>query len=148
METLILFILAFIGILMAVLSAVKPILDDSRIRGKILNFSEGMKEYFFLLEQGKEETEEALAGPLEQSVLAYTYLPEEETIRFRRDNVEADYRLRFCEDGGKNYLSVSRVAEEREKGNIPYLVNAFFIKNLRAKPVEYRKFQAMFEDED
>ena len=82
-------------------------------------------------------------------MLDYDYLPEEQCIRFRKDNVEADYRLCFLEAGEKTYLAVSRIAEEREKGNIPYLVNAFFIKNLFAKPVEYRKFEALFpEDAD
>ena len=41
-------------------------------------------------------------------------------------------------------LRVSRAAEEREKGNIPYLVNAFFIRDLHAKPVDCRQFEALF----
>ena len=149
MSALVLFIIAAVGALLAVWVVFKPIMDDNRLRGKILNFSEGMKEYYFLLEQGKEETEAALAGLPAQDVLDYDYLPEEQCIRFRKDNVEADYRLRFREAGDKNYLAVSRIAEERDKGNIPYLVNAFFIRNLRARPVEYRQFEALFpEDAD
>ena len=58
--------------------------------------------------------------------------------------MEADYRLHFCENEGKSYLRVSRIAEEREKGNIPYLVNAFFIRDLHAKPVDCRQFEALF----
>ena len=144
MSGITLFIIAAVGALFTLWIVMKPILDDNRVRGKVLNFSEGMKDYFFQTETGKEETEEALAGPLEQAAVEYTYLPEEQLIRFRKDNVEADYRLHFYEAGGKYYLAVSRVAEEREKGNIPYLVNAFFIKNLGAKPVEYQKFESLF----
>ena len=144
MPSYMLFILAAVGALFAFWLVMKPILDDNRVRGKVLNFSEGMKEYYFLLEQGKEETEAALTGQQMQTALEYSFSPEEESIRFRKDSEEADYRLRFCEDGGKNYLSVSRVAEEREKGNIPYLVNAFFIKGLNAAPVDCRAFRSLF----
>lgn len=147
MSAPVLFIIAAVGALFAVWIVFKPIMDDNRVRGRILNFSEGMKDYFFLLETGKAETEAALAGELPQAVLDYSYLPEEQRIRFRKDDVEADYRLRFHEAGEKSYLAVSRIAEEREKGNIPYLVNAFFIKNLRARPVEYRQFEALFPEE-
>ena len=149
METLILILIAVIGVVLAVQAVMKPILDDEKVRGKVLNFSEGMRDYHFLLAAGKEETEAALAEPLEQEVVAYRFLPESGSIRFSRENTEADYALRFYERDGKHYLRVTRVAEEREKGNIPYLVNAFFVKNLRAKPVDYRQFRALFpEDED
>ena len=144
MSGITLFIIAAVGALFTLWIVMKPILDDNRIRGKVLNFSEGMKDYFFQTETGKEETEEALAGPLEQAAVEYTYLPEEQLLRFRKDNVEADYRLRFYEDQGKHYLCVSRVAAEREKGNIPYLVNAFFIKGLNASPVDCRAFRSLF----
>ena len=144
MPSYMLFILAAVGALFAFWVVMKPILDDNRVRGKVLNFNEGMKEYYFLLEQGKEETEAALAGQQVQSALEYSFAPEEETVRFRKDSVEADYRLRFYEDQGKHYLCVSRVAAEREKGNIPYLVNAFFIKGLNASPVDCRAFRSLF----
>ena len=144
METTILVILAIVGVVIAMLSVMKPIMDDEKVRGKVLNFSEGMRDYYFLLADTRAQTEGALAGPLDQTVLDYTYLPEEESVRFRKESVEADYRLRFFEAEGKTYLRVSRAAEEREKGNIPYLVNAFFIKDLHAKPVDCRQFEALF----
>lgn len=146
METTILVILAIVGVVIAMLSVMKPIMDDEKVRGKVLNFSEGMRDYYFLLSGSRAQTEEALAGPMEGTAVAYSYLPEEESVRFRKENVEADYRLRFFESGGKTYLRVSRVAEEREKGNIPYLVNAFFIKDLQAKPVDCRQFEALFPE--
>ena len=146
MKTTILFIIAALGALMAFWAVMKPIMDDNKIRGKVLNFSEGMRDYYFMLDGGRAQTEEALSGTLPQAAVDYSFLSEEESIRFRKDNVEADYRLHFCENEGKSYLRVSRIAEEREKGNIPYLVNAFFIKNLRAKPVDYRKFEALFPE--
>ena len=139
MPSYMLFILAAVGALFAFCIAMKPMIDENRVRGKVLNFSEGMKEYYLLLEQDREKTEAALAGQQVQSALEYRFLPEEETLRFSREGTEADYRLRFYEDDeGKHYLCVSRVAEEREKGNIPYLVNAFFIKGLNASPVDCR----------
>ena len=144
METTILVVLAVAGVVMAMLAIMKPIMDDEKVRGKVLNFSEGMRDYYFLLAGTRAQTEEALAGPLDQTALDYTYLPEEESVRVRKESVEADYRLRFFEAEGKTYLRVSRVAEEREKGNIPYLVNAFFIKDLHAKPVDCRQFEALF----
>ena len=54
---------------------------------------------------------------------------------------------RACAEG-KTGLRVSRVAEEREQGNIPYLVNALFIRNLQVKPVDYRRFESMFSGEN
>ena len=143
-----LFVLAGIGALFAVWAIMKPILDDNKIRGKVLNFSEGMKDYYFLPEAGEAETLAALAELPEQKVLDYSFSPETATITFRKDNVAADYRLSFPTAEGKTGLRVSRVAEEREQGNIPYLVNAFFIKNLRAKPMDYRRFEAMFSAEE
>ena len=147
METTILVIFAIIGALMAFWAAMKPIMDDSKIRNKVLNFDEGMRHYYFLLETGENETEAALAEPLEQAAVEYSFRPEDGVITFRRENVEADYRLRFFTAEGKTYLCVGRVAEEREKGNIPYLVNAFFIINLHAKPVDFRKIQALLGEE-
>ena len=49
METLILVIFAVIGLLLAFWATMKPIMDDSRIRGKVLNFDQGMKNYYFRL---------------------------------------------------------------------------------------------------
>ena len=144
METTILVGLAVCGVVMAMFAIMKPIMDDEKVRGKVLNFSEGMRDYYFLLAGTRAQTEEALAGPLDQTALYYTYLPEEESVRFRKENVEADYRLRFFESEGKTYLRVSRVAEEREKGNSPYLVNAVVIRDLHAKPVDCRQFEALF----
>ena len=143
METTILVGLAVCGVVMAMFAIMKPIMDDEKVRGKVLNFSEGMRDYYFLLAGSRAQTEEALAAPMEGTSVAYSYLPEE-SVRFRKENVEADYRLRFFESEGKTYLRVSRVAEEREKGNIPYLVNAFFIRDLHAKPVDCRQFEALF----
>lgn len=147
METTIIVIIAIIGALMAFWATVKPIMDDQRIRKKVLNFDEGMRNYYFLLESGEEQTMAALAGLPEQKVVDYS-LPEAHVVRFEKEGVEADYRLRFCAAGDKTCLCVSRVAAEREQGNIPYLVNAFFIMNLRAQPVDYRKGQNLFPDED
>ena len=144
MDTSIIVIIAVIGALMAFWAVMKPIMDDNKIRNKVINFDEGMRNYYFLLESAESETAAALAEPLEQKVVDYSFRPEDGLIQFRRESVEADYRLRFFTAEGKTYLSVGRVAAEREKGNIPYLVNAFFIKNLRAKPVDYRQFQALF----
>ena len=144
METTILVGLAVCGVVMAMFAIMKPIMDDEKVRGKVLNFSEGMRDYYFLLAGSRAQTEEALAAPMEGTSVAYSYLPEEESVRFRKENVEADYRLRFFESEGKTYLRVSRVAEEREKGNIPYLVNAFFIRDLHARPMDCRQFEALF----
>ena len=147
METTILVGLAVCGVVMAMFAIMKPIMDDEKVRGTVLNFSEGMRDYYFLLAGSRAQTEEALAGPMEGTSVAYSYLPEEESVRFRKENVEADYRLRFFESEGKTYLRVSRVAEEREKGNIPYLINAFFIRDLHARPVDCRQFEALFPED-
>ena len=147
METTILVGLAVCGVVMAMFAIMKPIMDDEKVRGKVLNFSEGMRDYYFLLAGSRAQTEEARAGPMEGTSVAYSYLPEEESVRFRKENVEADYRLRFFESEGKTYLRVSRVAEEREKGNIPYLINAFFIRDLHARPVDCRQFEALFPED-
>lgn len=147
MDTTIIVIIASVGAVMAFWAVMKPIMDDNKIRNKVLNFSEGMRNYYFLLEGSGEELAAALSGPLEQNVLNYSFQPENGIIRFRKENTEADYRLTFFKAEGKSYLRAARVAEEREKGNIPYLVNAFFIKNFHAKPVDFRKFEALFPEE-
>ena len=149
METTLLVIAAIVGVVIAMLAVMKPIMDDYQIRKKVLNFDEGMRTYYFVLPGTEAELLSALSSLPEQKVVEYSYPAGEGIIRFRRENVEADYRLRFYTDAGKTYLSVRREAEEREQGNIPYLVNAFFIKNLRAEPVDFRKFQSLFpEDEE
>ena len=53
MNSITLFIIAAVGALFTVWIVMKPILDDNRVRGKVLNFSEGMKDYYFLLEIGR-----------------------------------------------------------------------------------------------
>ena len=147
METLILVILAVIGLLLGFWAAMKPILDDSRIRGKVLNFDQGMKNYYFLLPGSAEQTREALHTPPEPKALDYS-LPEEDLIRFFRDGVTADYRLRFAEREGRSYLRLGRVAQEREKGNIPYLINALLVRNIGAKVVDYRTAESIFAEEE
>ncbi len=141
------FALAGIGALIALWAVMKPILDDNKVRGKILNFSGGMKNYYFLPEAGEAETLAALAELPEQEAVDFSFSPETATVTFRKDNVEADYRLSFPTRDGKTGLCVSRVAEEREQGTIPYLVNAFFINNLHAKPIDYRRFENFFYGE-
>ena len=64
METTILVVLTVAGVVMAMLAIMKPIMDDEKVRGKVLNFSEGMRDYYFLLAGTRAQTEEALAGPL------------------------------------------------------------------------------------
>ena len=147
MSTLILIIIAVVGVAMAMWSVMKPIMDDEKVRKKVLNFSNGMRDYYYQLADDRMQLEEALAGSTEQTAVEYSFLPEEELLRFRRSGVEADYRLRFREHDGKDYLCVTRVAEAREKGDIPYLINAFFIGNFGAKPVDYRQFQALFPED-
>ncbi len=145
METTILVILAVIGIVMAMLSVMKPIMEDNKIRGKVLNFDEGMRHYYFKLASDEAALRRSLASD-EPKPLACRF-DGTDLITFQKENVEAVYRLRFCEKEGQSWLSVSRVAEEREQGSIPYLVNAFFIKGFAAKPVDYRQAQAMFPEE-
>lgn len=146
METLIMLILAAIGALLALVYSLKPFIDDNRVRGKVLNFDEGMRHYFFRLPNGAE----ALRAALEQQQAApldYRYDASSGTVTFARENVEAAYRLDFYEHAGQSGLRVGRVAEEREKGPLPYLVNAFFITGFGAKPVDFRKFPAMFPED-
>ncbi len=147
-ETTLLVIAAIVGVVIAMLAVMKPIMDDYQIRKKVLNFDEGMRCYYFLLPGTEEELLSALPALPEQKVVEYSYPAGEGVIRFRRENVEADYLLRFYTDAGRTYLCVSRAAEEREPGNIPYLINAFFIKNLRAEPVDFRKFMSLFPDDE
>ena len=145
METTILVILAVIGIVMAMLSVMKPIMEDNKVRGKVLNFDEGMRHYYFKIAGDEAALRRGLASE-EPKPMAYRF-DGADLITFLKENAEADYRLRFCEKEGQSWLSVSRVAEERERGNIPWLVNAFFIKGLGAKPVDYRQAQALFPEE-
>lgn len=147
METLFLILIALVGAAAAFLASVKPIIDDSRIRGKILNFDEGMRHYFFLLPGDAEQLLAALRAQPEQETLAYS-LPQEDLIRFAYNGVEADYRIRFAEKDGKTVLCFGRVAEEREKGNLPYRINAFLIKQFGAKPLDYRSCAALFDEEE
>ena len=147
METALLIGIAIVGVLLAVWATLKPIMDDNKVRGKVLNFDEGMKNYYFLLPESGERLLDALRAQPEQKTLDYSLLPQEERIRFRLNGVEAEYRLRFAERDGKSVLQLSRTAAEREKGSIPYLVNAFFIRNFEAKPLPYQQAETLFEEE-
>lgn len=147
METTLLVVAAVIGILIAFWATMKPILNDNRVRGKVLNFDQGMKHYYYLLPGSAGELMEALRTPPGQNPLAYSLQPEEQ-IRFSDTEVQADYRLRFAEREGKSYLQLGRVAAEREKGNIPYLINALMIKGFGARAVDYREAEGLFAEEE
>ncbi len=147
MKAWMLFVLAGVGALLAFWSTMKPMIDDNRIRNKVLNFDQGMKNYYFLPAFGKEETLAALAGPQALKNAQLRFCPEDETLVLSREGAEAGFRLRFATDElGRLCLRVSRAAEERAPGTIPYLVNALFIKNLGAKPIDYRKGEEFFEE--
>ena len=147
METALLIGIAIVGVLLAVWATLKPIMDDNKVRGKVMNFDEGMKNYYYLLPESGERLLAALQERPGQTELDYSLLPQEERIRFRLNGVEAEYRLRFAERDGKSVLQLSRTAAEREKGSIPYLVNAFFIRNFEAKPLPYQQAETLFEEE-
>lgn len=147
METTILIVLAVVGILIAFWATMKPILDDNRVRGKVLNFDEGMKHYYFLLPGGAERLLDELRTPTETKPLDCRLLSDE-LIRFSKENVEADYRLRFAEGESGVCLQIGRVAAEREKGNIPYLINTLLIRGFGAKPVDYRRVAPLFDKEE
>ena len=147
METALLIGIAIVGVLLAVWATLKPIMDDNKVRGKVMNFDEGMKNYYYLLPESGERLLAALQERPGQTELDYSLLPQEERIRFRLNGVEAEYRLRFAERDGKSVLQLSRTAAEREKGSIPYLVNAFFIRNFGAKPLPYQQAETLFEEE-
>ncbi len=146
MDTAILLGLALLGAVIALWVSLKPMMDDVRIRKRVLNFDEGMKNYYFLPAQGEEETLAALADPPALKGTELSFRPEERVIVLAREGVEAAYRLQFGTDEGKTCLRVSRVAEEREQGTIPYLINALFIRELGAKPIDYRKGEIFFEE--
>ena len=122
-------------------------MDDMKIRQRVLNFDEGMKNYYFLPAQGEEELLAALAEPPALKGTALSFRAEERELVLSREGVEAAYRLGFGTDEGRTCLRVSRVAEEREQGTIPYLINALFIRELGAKPIDYRKGEEFFEDD-
>ncbi len=147
METLILVIFAVIGLLLAFWATMKPIMDDSRIRGKVLNFDQGMKNYYFRLPGSEEQLREALRTPPETKPLDYS-LPTADQIRFFAGGTEADYRLCFAEAESGTWLRLSRVAAEREKGNIPYLINLLLIGSFGAKAVDYREAESIFTEEE
>ena len=147
METGILIGVAVVGILIAFWASMKPILNDNKVRGKVLNFDQGMKHFYFQLPGSDGELMEALRTPPEQKLLAYS-LQQEDQIRFSAAEEQADYRLRFAEQEGKCYLQLGRVAEERENGNIPYLINELMIKGFGARAVDYRKVEALFTEEE
>ena len=141
-----LFGLCGVGALIAFWAVMKPFIDDNKVRGKVLNFDEGMKNYFFRLSGDAEALSAALEAQPEQDTLAYAYDAQRQEIVFRLGAVEAVYRLAFFETAGQHFLRVSRAAAEREQGNIPYLVNAFFIKHFGAKALDYRQFAELFPE--
>ena len=147
METGLLLGAAVIGILIAFWATMKPILDDNKVRGKVLNFDEGMKHYYYLLPGSAERLLEALRTPPETKALDYRLLSDEQ-IRFSREGVEADYRLRFAEGENGVFLQLGRIAAERENGNIPYLINALLIRGFGAKPADYRRAAPLFDKEE
>lgn len=143
MDTTILVVLAVVGLLLACWSVMKPIFDDNKVRGKVLNFDEGMKHYFFRFTGSADALRTALSEGRE-APLSYEYDPEQERILFRLNGTEAAYALRFYENEGLCGLIVGREADEREKGNIPWLINAFFVRGFAGVPVDYRVFDELF----
>lgn len=117
----------------------KPMLRQKKLLHGIVNYDTFMRKFVFRIDVTKEEFYSKLKVHNVNDVLEYNFF-EEDSVIFTRYNVGFPYKITVDEFKEYIILKVEQLPLVMDKGNVPYLINEFFIKKFAAKPIDYQKF--------
>ena len=134
-----LFVLAFlIAIPVSLYLIFKPGVRQREVSNGVINYDSFMRKFCFSIDATKEEVYSQLNLPNVYDVLEYDLDEENDVITFKRYvGGRYSYRISVDEAEGCHILWVEQIPSVMGGGNVPCLINEFFIKKLDAKPIDY-----------
>ena len=134
-----LFVLAFlITIPVSIYLIFRPAARQRQVSSGVINYDAFMKKFCFSIDATKQEVYSQLNLPNVYDVLEYDLDEENDVITFKRYvGGRYPYRIFVDEVEGCHILWVEQFPLVMGGGNVPYLINEFFIKKLGAKPIDY-----------
>ena len=138
--------LAFFAVLFVVLAVVVlyTVISNYKkhysVTGNVVNYDYGMKTFVFKVPHAKEEIIELLKIKNVNDDLEYVFNPEDLHITFSKiGHVDIEYRLLIEEHENYCVLHVENSRKRYSGGQIPILVNPFFVKKLNAEVAPFSK---------
>ena len=136
-------ILLIVMLPFVLLLILKPVYNDKKARGKVINFDSFLKNYSFVLDCSQNDAVYLLSKKNAKDTLNYTFRQSSMIIRFEYLNASIEYQLSFYIIDNKTYLEASQLHFMVEKSNIPFMINRFFIEKIGATPIDYHYFKSI-----
>ena len=136
MEFVVFIALFILAIPLALFLIFKPVIADKKVRNNVTNSDPLTQHYCFVLNCEQNEALDKLSIRNVNDTLEYTFDRNRSIIVFS----SIEHQLSFYIAENKTYLKVSRVKYMHSGGNIPWMINRFFIEKLGAVPVDYSYF--------
>ena len=143
MEDVVFIALFFIATLLVLFLIFKPVSKDRKARNNVTNFDLLTQHYCFILTNDQSNAINQLATRNINDILEYVFDADCKTIVFKRFGASVECKLSFYIVENKTYLKVSRVKLLHATGNIPLMINRFFIEKIGAIPVDYTHFRTI-----
>ena len=143
METYIyIFVIVFFVVVIpvALYLVLKPMVKCNKLLNGVVNYDAFMRRFIFRVEITKETFYAQLKTPNINDSLKYFLSDDCSIITFTRYNAKFPYEMFTEEVDESTVLRIEQIPKIMGKGNVPYLINEFFIKKFNAKPLEYSKY--------
>lgn len=139
MEYVAIIALFFVFIPMFFFLIFKPVMADRKARNNINNSDTFTRNYCFLLNCSQADALDKLAIRNIYDPLECALDRDSMTIVF---DASLEYKLSFRVVNNKTYLKVSKSKDPLYRGNIPLMINRFFIEKIGAIPVDYSFYRS------
>lgn len=118
----------------------KPMFQQNKLLNGVVNYDAFMRKFVFRVEITKEIFYARLKSHNSNDSLEYFLSDDCSVITFTRYNSKYPYKM-FTEEVDESIvLRIEQIPRIMDRGNVPYLINEFFIKKFNAKPLEYRNY--------
>ncbi len=134
-------ILFFVVIIpVALYIVLKPMFRQDKLLSGVVNYDTFMRKFVFRVELTKEEFYAQLKIHNISDLLEYYLSDDYSVITFTRYNSKFPYKILIDEVNESIILRVEQIPKIMDRGNVPYLINEFFIKKFNATPLEFEKY--------
>lgn len=142
MEYIVFITLFILAIPLALFVIFKPVIKDKTVRNNVMNSDPSIRHYCFVLNCNQQEAIRQLSIRNVKDAPECTFDINTLIITFSHVGVSIDYQLSFYTIENRTYLKASRI-KFFHNGNIPFMVNSFFINKIGAIPVDYTHFESV-----
>ena len=136
------FVILFFAVLIPVVLYLifKPMFQQRKLLNGVVNYDTFMRKFVFQIAFTREEFYSKMKTHNVFDVLEYDFDEQNSVVTFKRYNAKFPYKIEIDEFKESIVLRVEQIPLVMDKGNVPYYINEFFIKNFDAKPLEFKQY--------